>query len=139
MPISTSSSMQDVFRDYVLNIPQYQRGYAWATQQIAEFLSDLELLTPRTAHYAGTLILDPTDHRLSEGVEDIGGTTYRRVAVVDGQQRLTTVVILLSAIARELQSQGEDELAKGIQTTFAIQSIESNEFTKSAGPNQFRP
>jgi Protein of unknown function DUF262 len=111
--------MVEIFREFVLTIPDYQRGYAWESKEVGDFLDDIDLLPVDRSHYTGTLILDPGgDDRASNNVEDAAGTPYRRAEVVDGQQRLTTIVIALSAIARELLAAGETQLGQGLRSMF---------------------
>ena len=131
MPATKMSSLQDVFLEYILFIPDYQRGYAWQQRHIADFLEDLDLLSGKLTHYVGTLILDPNSLTMPAEVEDEQGITYRRAAVVDGQQRLTTAVILLSAIAREVGLFGDEVLSRGIVRTFvSTKSSDDQPLTK---------
>src|SRR5438046_1841419 len=98
MPSNSVRSVQEVFREFALTIPDYQRGYAWERKQVADFLEDLDLLSEGKAHYTGTLILHPAGgDSLVPEIEDASGTPFRLADVVDGQQRLTTIVILLAA------------------------------------------
>ena len=87
-------TVQELFTDKVLRIPDYQRGYAWERQQLEDFWEDLEYLGPDKDHYTGTVIL----HEQSEDILDEEGKRHRVFHVVDGQQRLTTVVLLLNCI-----------------------------------------
>jgi hypothetical protein len=120
MPASAVRTVQEIFREFVLTIPDYQRGYAWERKQIADFLEDLDLLTDDRPHYTGTLILDPSAQASPSEIEDISGNLFRRADVVDGQQRLTTIVILLTAIARALRASGQEALANGVTETFVM-------------------
>ncbi len=81
-------------------MPDYQRGYAWEPQHRRDFLEDLEDLADDRDHYTGTLVLHPQP-KVPRFVDE-EGKSYAHVHVVDGQQRLTTIVVLLDAIAREL-------------------------------------
>src|SRR5262245_35410972 len=108
MPANTVRSIQEVFREFVLSVPNYQRGYAWEQKQVEDFWEDLDLLTEGKAHYTGTLILHPAQPESgATEVEDAYGTPFRRADVVDGQQRLTTIVMLLAAIGRSLRGAGQ--------------------------------
>ncbi len=87
--------------DYLFEIPAYQRPYAWTTEQVAELHDDLLLaagdggeMEEVSPYFLGSIVLikDP-DRPLAQ--------------VVDGQQRLTTLSILL-CVLRELS---EDESA----------------------------
>lgn len=74
----------------VYEIPKYQREYAWTRQQWDELFSDLlEEDDSTTGHFLGTIIcINRTSNATKENVLEL----------VDGQQRLTTLSILLAAI-----------------------------------------
>lgn len=80
-------------------VPNYQRAYSWdtdrsdkSTKQVNTFLSDLQDYV--NSHSSGSYYLG---HFL---FEERGANEY---AIIDGQQRLTTTVIFLSALYRRLQ------------------------------------
>jgi hypothetical protein len=92
-------AIEKVFSDdFVFNIPLYQRPYAWTLEQAGELLSDLlafmgegvEPIDDLNPYFLGSIVLIKGDKPEAD--------------VVDGQQRLTTLTILLAAI-RELVSQ----------------------------------
>ena len=95
--MNNTVSLQDLFHDRIFRVPDYQRGYAWEEQQVREFLDDLELLSPSGRHYTGTIILHPQP---KDEYMDSEGNSYVGNHVVDGQQRLTTIVLLLNEISR---------------------------------------
>jgi hypothetical protein len=103
---------EDLFANSVFKVPDYQRGYAWGIQQWEELMEDLELLPEGKQHYTGTLVLHQPDGR--HRITDTRGTSYTSYDVVDGQQRLTTIVLLLDAVRRELESLGKKDLAAGL-------------------------
>jgi hypothetical protein len=93
-----------VFSDaYAFEIPPYQRPYAWEVEQTRQLLTDLldEMDKPNSsggAYFLGSVVLikapaDPKSH------------------IVDGQQRLTTLTILLSVL-RDLTSDPEQRSAR---------------------------
>lgn len=85
-----SITLQELFRKPdKFNIPSYQRAYAWVDKQREQFIKDLQETT--CGYYLG--------HYLFE--ED---TTNKVKNVIDGQQRLTTVVIFMSCLYHELMS-----------------------------------
>ena len=108
-------TVEQVFAERLLRVPDYQRGYAWETRQLTDFTDDLEILPEGKSHYTGTLILHPVD---SPREMDAEGKEYAPVDVVDGQQRLTTIVLFLNAIRSEMQEIGLDTLASGIHKTY---------------------
>ena len=83
--------------DYLFEIPAYQRPYAWTTEQTSELLDDLlaamgrhEPIDEVPPYFLGSIVLiKEQNHAISQ--------------VVDGQQRLTTLTILLSVL-RELSN-----------------------------------
>ena len=102
--------LDDLFRKRLFSVPDYQRGYSWEVRQVEEFLEDLELLGPHRYHYTGTVVLHESDSGARPMDED--GNTYVPVEIVDGQQRLTTIVLLLDGIRRSLI--GFSDTAKGL-------------------------
>ena len=83
-------------------VPRWQRRYCWGQSDIERLVEDLLAVAQskgsKPAHYGGTLLTFPE----SMAVQPV--TVHR---VVDGQQRLTTVSILLACIAEKLGPDGE--------------------------------
>lgn len=67
-------------------IPNYQRGYRWAQQQVTDLLDDLNEFEPKDD---GFYCLQPLVVKKRDGEE---------WEVIDGQQRLTTIYIILSCL-----------------------------------------
>ena len=83
-------------------IPAYQRGYSWEEKHRADLLTDIEYVINGDfayRHYAGTIVASPSE---LEGPIAAKGE-YKIFDIVDGQQRLTSLVLLLSVICRFLQ------------------------------------
>lgn len=86
-------TLPKIFQNRFFTIPDYQRSYAWDEQQVEELLKDLgHLLDDGAAHrhYTGTLVLTRA------GAAQNNNQEYH---VVDGQQRLTTLVIVLRVLS----------------------------------------
>lgn len=83
-------SINDIFfenADTVYNIPIYQRNYAWQREEVENLIHDVYdsmKKNPKGDYYIGTLVT----HRRDENVFE----------VIDGQQRLTTLFIILCAM-----------------------------------------
>ena len=115
--MNNTLSLQELFNNRVFQVPDYQRGYAWEGQQVEEFLDDLELLTSTRHHYAGTIVLSPPSEPKTK--EDEEGTSHHEVDIVDGQQRLTTIILLLNEISRALiVFEGSKALAQGVRKNY---------------------
>ncbi len=111
-------SLPALFSQRLFEVPDYQRGYSWESQQVQEFLEDLELLGPRHYHYTGTVILH--ESRSKQPLMDQDGDIFVTVNVVDGQQRLTTIVMLLDEIQRSLAGYSDKGkmLSRGIKKNY---------------------
>lgn len=101
-------SLNDIFVQRLLRIPDYQRGYAWREHQLEDFWEDLLQLDEKRVHYTGVITLEPVDEKIwsrwDNDVWLIEGVGYRPFYVVDGQQRLTTSMVLLQAIIESVDS-----------------------------------
>lgn len=107
-------TLAELFRGKILQVPDYQRGYAWGKEQWEDLIEDLEYLAPTKEHFTGTVILHPQS---GESLMDFEGTEHHVFHVVDGQQRLTTLTLLLDAISRAIKADDE-RLAEGIRKNY---------------------
>ena len=99
-------TLQVLFADRVFRIPAYQRFYSWQAKQREDLFSDLVKLASRPDdqhHFMATIVC----HRTGE-VMPIVTAQYRLYDVVDGQQRLTTLILLLKCIELELPTGTDD-------------------------------
>lgn len=109
--------LQQLFNNRIFRVPDYQRGYAWEQQQVGEFLDDLALLGATRRHYTGTIVLHQPPNA-KERMDD-AGTSYVEAHIVDGQQRLTTIVLLLNEISRALRAyESSRSLAEGVRKSY---------------------
>ncbi|MTE14166.1 GmrSD restriction endonuclease domain-containing protein [Nocardia aurantiaca] len=83
-------------------VPLYQRPYGWGDEQLWELWNDVIQLAedrteePESTHFIGSVVLAPTPAGVAGAVT--------RFLVVDGQQRLTTLTLLLAAIRDYLRA-----------------------------------
>ncbi|MGR6808006.1 DUF262 domain-containing protein [Sphaerotilus natans] len=75
-------------------IPDYQRGYAWDLSQLEDLWRDLSWVKNNGNHYTGSLMLKPVKAEKYFNTK-ISCSVFE---VVDGQQRLTTLFILINQI-----------------------------------------
>ena len=134
MPSTAELRLPQVVSDRLLFIPDYQRPYAWESKQLSDLWEDLDLLGPQGTHYAGTLVLRAIPCDDGQGVEASvadDGATLQHCEVVDGQQRLTTCLLLLDRIRRrvsQLASAGvpnADDMASRLRSTYGMVSIDN--------------
>jgi hypothetical protein len=112
---TTNSS---IFKTVKYSIPLYQRDYAWEEKQIVQLIEDIDDVNLGESYYIGSLIVAKND--------DI-------YEVVDGQQRLTTLFLLLSYLGLNIGN--EDALSfscrdKSNYTLHHIQAILDDERDK---------
>ncbi len=100
-----------LFQNRLFRIPDYQRGYAWQQAQLVDFWDDLVNLQDDRYHYTGLLSLKT----LKRNDVDSWGTDiwmvdkgFKPCHIVDGQQRLTTFIILLNEVVEFVRSLGEN-------------------------------
>ena len=74
----------------VFRVPVYQRNYDWTNIQCEKlFLDILEANKKNCQHFIGTVVY----------IDDVnGGSGLNEVLIIDGQQRITTIYILLKAL-----------------------------------------
>ena len=105
-------TLEELFSGKVLIVPD-TAGYAWEVKQWNDFLDDLEYLGDDKHHYTGTVVLDPQ----TQVVRDEEGRGNKVFHIVDGQQRLTTIVVLLKTI-RARVAKFNSTLATGIRKSY---------------------
>ena len=96
-------SISDIFERRIFRIPDYQRGYAWrsdADKEVVAFWNDLMNLAKGKSHFTGSLILQSASNEEKEkfNTKWLFQINYTPWIVVDGQQRLTTIIIFLQCI-----------------------------------------
>jgi hypothetical protein len=109
---STDQDIRNLLSSGYYRIPRFQRPYSWTRENIQDFWDDI--IRDRPAEYfIGSMIT------FKEG--------NQRYGVVDGQQRLTTVTILLAVLRNKLQTLGFEDLAKGIHGLIERRNIDNKE------------
>lgn len=105
-------SLTEIFNQKFFRIPDFQRGYSWEEDQLEDFWEDLINLKDEKVHYTGLLTVEPIDKKSIQKIEkwqddlwllEKGLSAYY---IVDGQQRLTTSIILINEILNKF---GDDE------------------------------
>jgi len=87
-------------------IPIYQRTYSWTERECRQLWDDVVRTGNNeaiSAHFVGSIVY------IEQGLSQV--TIQSPHLVIDGQQRLTTVTLLIAALAKAL---GEDEPADGV-------------------------
>lgn len=105
-------NIQEIFENTIFRIPDYQRGYAWVSDQLDDFWQDLQNIRVDKYHYTGTLTFE-TAKDFTKWDDDywlISKLNYKPLLIVDGQQRITTVVLLIFSIIETLKTNSDELL-----------------------------
>lgn len=91
-----------IFQNKIFRIPDYQRGYAWQEPQLRDFWDDIVNLQKDRYHYTGLLSMKVLDKEESRKLDNddqwLLQSGFKAYHIVDGQQRLTTFMIMLNEI-----------------------------------------
>lgn len=84
-----------------LEIPIYQRTYSWTRQECLQLWSDVVRASHEEVegHFIGSIVYIDT------GIYRVTGVNA--IEVIDGQQRLTTISLLLLALTRAMETAGD--------------------------------
>ncbi|MGJ4075452.1 DUF262 domain-containing protein [Corynebacterium macclintockiae] len=97
---ATSKPLSQILKLGQHTIPRYQRPYSWDELNVTEFYNDLR--TSNHGHFLGSMVVSV----------NVGSNRE----IVDGQQRLTTTLILLSVLRDEYNKLDAPGKVCGIQT-----------------------
>ena len=96
-------------------IPVFQRNYRWELpqwQRLWDSLEEIQLPDKTGNHFMGFLVY------VVGGTPQPGQNT--RFHLIDGQQRLTTLSLLLVAIRNVARRRGDDELAQELHDDYLV-------------------
>lgn len=88
--ISTKSIKNLLEKKYIFYVPSYQRGYRWGKQQVVDLVKDISEFIETNKENNNIYCLQPLVVQLKDN----------KYHVIDGQQRLTTLYILIACIKR---------------------------------------
>ena len=105
-------SIQQIFTNKIFRIPDYQRGFSWNEKHLEAFWQDLENLQKDKLHYMGAVTVEQVPPQHHSNWDDdkwiIEGKSFTPYYIVDGQQRITSIIVLLFTILEKLSD--DDEL-----------------------------
>jgi hypothetical protein len=97
----SDSTIKQVLESYYFKIPRFQRPYSWNQDNVSDFWDD-------------TIVGEDQDYFIGSFVVYTHGSAADVLFVVDGQQRITTITLLLAALRDSLSELEEDQLARGV-------------------------
>ncbi|KXL53605.1 MULTISPECIES: DUF4268 domain-containing protein [Bacillota] len=119
-------SISQIFQNKIFRIPDYQRGYAWRKEQLIDFWDDIMNLQMDRYHYTGLLSLKELNRKSTERWNNdlwLLDSGYKACHVVDGQQRLTTISILLNEIINFIKAIDENKDKNDEEIVLAYETI----------------
>ena len=99
-------TLDELLYGRLFRIPQYQRTYSWRLKQRQDLFEDIQhtwALGEDRTHFMATIV------GLRREKRTIMTKEHQVLEVVDGQQRITTLILLLKAIAKALDRSNPDE------------------------------
>lgn len=104
---ASNVTLPGLFANKCFRIPNYQRGYAWGESQLNDLWDDIMDIQKNGStyrpHYTGAITLQQIDvNDLTPAEKKLSSTGMEYYNVVDGQQRLTTIVIMLNALKNKI-------------------------------------
>ena len=88
-----------IIGDRTFQIPMYQRQYSWEKKHWDDLWNDIVYLKSGKRHYFGTVLLRAVGKRKASGIK-----SFNVHDIIDGQQRITTVLIFLKEIIYQLDA-----------------------------------
>ena len=85
--LDSERNIFDTDIDYI--IPLYQRAYAWEDKQLIQLIEDISDISDETNYYIGALVVSRQEDKYE---------------VVDGQQRLTSLYLLMNCLGLEVRN-----------------------------------
>lgn len=89
----------------IFEVPPFQRDYSWDKEEWEDLWLDLHGLEDENDHYMGYVVLQETKES-------------KKFLVIDGQQRITTISILIIAAVKLLHDKGDSERAELLRNTY---------------------
>lgn len=96
---SLDKELRKVFETGYYHIPRFQRPYSWEKEQVSEFWHDT-IIESETDYFIGSIVVYKKNYEL--------------FGIVDGQQRLTTITMLLCTVRDFYSTEGFENLALGV-------------------------
>lgn len=106
-------TVERLLKSAFYKIPRFQRPYSWDRENVEDFWND-------------AVTADDPDYFIGSFVVYKTKSPYEPLFVVDGQQRLTTLTLLLAAVRDDLDDLGHKDLA-GVQQLIERRDINNQD------------
>ena len=111
---ANDKEVRDIFSLGYFKIPRFQRPYSWSEEEVNNFWDDV-VIEKYDQYFIGSMVVYQTEKPY--------------FGIVDGQQRLTTITLMLAAIRNAFRRLGDENLSKGVHNYIEKPNIDNvNEF-----------
>jgi len=107
---SEDTTVADLLVAHFLLVPRFQRPYEWTKGEVEDFWEDVTQATKD--YFIGSMVIFPSLHGMK--------------GLVDGQQRITTITLLLCVLRDALRHAGSVDEADGLQNLVERRSVLDN-------------
>ena len=108
----------------LFRIPEYQRAYSWTSRERQDLFGDIEKVCAKgqdAGHFMAAVVC------LRREKQTLGTDEFHVLEIVDGQQRLTTLIILLNTIKRALNNKDKAEAKLKRELSELLVKVEGDE------------
>jgi uncharacterized protein with ParB-like and HNH nuclease domain len=115
---ANDKDVQEILALGYFKIPRFQRPYSWTDEEVNNFWEDV--VNRSDGHYfIGSMVVYQTEKPF--------------YGIVDGQQRLTTMTLMLAAVRNAFLDYGDENLARGVHQYIEKANIDNkNEYVLNA-------
>jgi uncharacterized protein with ParB-like and HNH nuclease domain len=96
---SLDRDLQQILTSNFYKVPRFQRPYSWEKDNVSDFWQDA-IVDSESDYFIGSIVV----YKIKDSF----------LGIVDGQQRLTTITMILCALRNTFRDQGFDDLATGL-------------------------
>lgn len=120
--IANDKTVYDLLNDKMYHVPDNQRKYVWNENNWKELFEDIDLVRKdqTSDHFIGSIVLK------NEGAKDGVQLHYN---IIDGQQRISTITILICAIGLLYAELGSMAKFNGLKKSLFVSDSENKEHT----------
>src|SRR5438270_8510858 len=100
-------TIEEAFRNCFYIVPDYQREYVWTDKEVQQLVDDIDDQFDASGgreYFIGTILVSPAGER-------------NQFEVIDGQQRLTTLFLLLCALKHLFKGDPQYQAIVGLVST----------------------
>lgn len=104
-------TINEAFNQCFYVVPDYQREYVWTDKEVQQLLDDIndEIDGSSQEYFIGTILVSP-------------GESANHYEVIDGQQRLTTLFLLLCALKNLFKGEPQYQMISGLISSSYVNS-----------------